>query len=128
MADSTEADVPKWVRHPLFKGLVVTSLILGALSPVLLKVRWHAWGGDVSWRFFALCCVTPSAVHQDVLNFRLSMSFFFFSSLMFPGIFQALDEVFARRLIRKRERIFIRQFAPSTVASWTKEGHDIFFV
>ncbi|CAM9212039.1 unnamed protein product [Scytosiphon promiscuus] len=32
------SDVPWWVKHPLFKGLVVTGLIMGALSPVFLKV------------------------------------------------------------------------------------------
>eukprot|EP00752_Nemacystus_decipiens_P018781 g16838.t1 len=32
------SDVPSWVRHPLFKGMVVAGLIMGALSPVFLKV------------------------------------------------------------------------------------------
>lgn len=32
------SDVPWWVKHPLFKGLVVAGLVVGALSPVLLKV------------------------------------------------------------------------------------------
>lgn len=41
IAETMEDDVPKWVRHPIFKGLVVTSLILGALSPVFLKVGWR---------------------------------------------------------------------------------------
>lgn len=33
------SDVPGWVKHPLFKGLVVAGLVMGALSPVFLKVR-----------------------------------------------------------------------------------------
>eukprot|EP00903_Cladosiphon_okamuranus_P006004 g5924.t1 len=32
------SDVPWWVKHPLFKGLVVAGLVMGALSPVFLKV------------------------------------------------------------------------------------------
>lgn len=32
------SEVPGWVKHPIFKALVVAGLVMGALSPVLLKV------------------------------------------------------------------------------------------
>lgn len=32
------SEVPRWVKHPIFKALVVAGLVMGALSPVLLKV------------------------------------------------------------------------------------------
>ena len=53
------SDVPWWVKHPLFKGLVVAGLIMGALSPVFLKVMLLVWGGGsfyVRVIFFVVCC------------------------------------------------------------------------
>ena len=52
------SDVPWWVKHPLFKGLVVAGLIMGALSPVFLKVMLLVWGGGSFYvPCYLFCCL-----------------------------------------------------------------------